>query len=161
MVTINGKLVAAFATVIFLTACGGKTVKEDNTPPPLVSNNFEGFYIVDQRFDNAMGEPDSALFFAIKKTGAEYQIIRYTQLFAANRLINRGPVNAAFKNESDHRIIANGGYASVSYTPQDTLWRYVNKPDDFRLIRICDFTAKDTSAASVEKMLDENGALGR
>lgn len=100
------------------------------------------------------------MYIAIKKNGTTYQLIKYTNILS-NKLYNRGAVNAAFVNESDHRIIANGGHASVSYTAQDTSWRYVNKPDDFKLRRICDFTAKDTSAASVEKMLDENGALGR
>ncbi len=157
MVTINGKLVAAFAALVFIYACGGKTTQPGELPPPLVSNNFEGFYGVDKGV-----KTDSILFIAIIKTGAEYQLIKYSYSgILDDKLQNRGAVKAAFVNESDHRIIANGGYASVSYTSQDTSWRYVNKPEDFKLRRICDFTAKDTSAASVEKMLDENRGLGR
>lgn len=152
MVTINGKLVAAFAAVVFLSACGGKTNQPGELPPPL-PNNFEGIYKAVNRM-----EADSILFFRIFRLEKAYRVIRYTWIAKEDSLYDRGWDGLDFVEESAHRLKADGGFSSISYSETENQLWYVHKPTDYRLKKVCKplFT---NSHADVKKALIENKAI--
>lgn len=157
MATLYGKLKIMALLVLLLSACGNNATQTDSppVPPPPLLNNFEGIYKVINHND-----ADSVLFFRIYGIEKEYHAVRYTWITKTDSLYDRGWDGLGFVNESDHRLKAQGGYASISYLQTENLLWYINKPADYKLKKVCELPEKDSFSA-IKKALEKNNALPR